>query len=138
MADVQGHAQEENDVRAQIRELRQELKEAQQETRERHHRLRTDIAAISLLTDSQRRTEAALSDHDDRIDAIGRSCETAVGRLDYHKQRLEHLESINTSVLAEQVKDLRGQVRWLIVSFVGMIMSVLSGIIVFLIVQGVG
>lgn len=121
------------ELRQRQQELREDLKSVDKEHLDRYHSLKGDVATVGLLVEAAKRTEVSLSDHDDRLNDVERSCGRANDRLDNHAERLRALEAMNVAVLAEQVKDLRGQVRWLIVSFTGMIISILIGIIVFLI-----
>jgi hypothetical protein len=53
-----------------------------------------------------------------------------------HEERLKALELANISVLADRLNRLAGQVSWMIGTLVAFILTILGGIIVFLVTQG--
>lgn len=53
-----------------------------------------------------------------------------------HEHRIVKLEDANILVLADRVNRLSAQVTYLIVAFVGLILSTLGGIVVYLVTQG--
>jgi hypothetical protein len=52
-----------------------------------------------------------------------------------HEKRITSLEATNVAVLADRLNRLSGQVTWMIASFAGLILTILGGIIVFLVTQ---
>jgi hypothetical protein len=116
--------------------LRRELAQFEKANRERYHELRSRTEAVGIMVEIQKRQDVALGDLDNRMNDNERSSEKCADRLDNHRERLVALESLNVAVLASQLKDLRVQVRYMTSAFIGMIVSILVGIIVFLATAG--
>lgn len=123
------------EIKQRLGELRADLRDSDRQHLERYHSLKSDVGAVGMLVDAAKRADAALAEHDDRLTGVERVCGNTSEAQKRADKRLEKLEGMNISVLAAQVQDLRGQVRWLIVTFVGFILTILIGIIVFLVNQ---
>ena len=125
-----------DDFDRRLNDQRRDIAEFEKANRERYHELRSKTEAVAIMLDIQKRQDAALAELDTRSDEIERVARKAADRGDNHNERLVALENLNVSVLASQVRDLRAQVRYMTISFVGMIVSILVGVIVFLATQG--
>jgi hypothetical protein len=116
--------------------LRRDLAQFEKANRDRYHELRSRTEAVAIMVEIQKRQDIALAELDTRMNDAERDVAKNSDRLDNHRERLVALENLNVSVLASQVKDLRAQVRYMTISFVGMIVSILVGVIVFLATAG--
>jgi len=125
-----------DDVERRLNDQRRDIHELEKANRERYHELRSRTEAVNIMVEIQKRQDASLAELDTRMNDVERMAGQNSDRLDNHRERLVALENLNVSVLASQVRDLRAQVRYMTISFVGMIVSILVGVIVFLATQG--
>lgn len=127
-------------MRERMKRYEDDLRQFNQQHLDRYHSLKATTDAVGLLVDHQRRSEAALEEHDERLGQMERICGNAKDRLDSHVERLKALESrdvgTKVEVMSVQLSELTRRVTYQTGVFVTLILSVLGGVIIFLITKG--
>lgn len=124
-----------NNLKDRVRRLEEDVRTLDKSQTERYHSLKAGVEAIGLLTDHQRRAEASLVEHDDRLTALERIASSVQEAANRYDRRLDALEGMNIALLADRLKRVERLLAWLLAAIGTLIFSVLGGIIIFLVTQ---